>query len=169
MSLVDNIKSYSETLELSSDKKKLLDSFLSKGFPTTKDEEWKYTSLKKIISKDFSIEKNGTEISEIKLNKYSLGFENKIVFVDGKLISFASINNVSVSSFSDFENNKSDSISNLNSSLATSGFTIIVDKNSIIENPIEILFFNTIENNFTQYRNTISVGKNTQATTHKRI
>ena len=169
MSLVNNIKSYSETLELSSDKKKLLNSFLSKGFPTTKDEDWEYTSLKKIISKDFSIEKNGGEVSENKLNKYSLGFENKIVFVDGKLISFASINSVNISTFSDFKNSKSDSISNLNSSLATSGFTISVEKNSIVENPIEILFFNTIENNFTQYRNTISVGENSEARFIERI
>ena len=56
MSLIDNIKSYSEKLNLSKDKRHELDLFLEKGFPTTKDENWKYTSLKKIVSDNFSIE-----------------------------------------------------------------------------------------------------------------
>ena len=45
MGLIENLKSYSEEIQISDDKKDLLDSFLSNGFPTTKDEEWKYTSL----------------------------------------------------------------------------------------------------------------------------
>ncbi len=163
MGLINNIKSYSETLELSSDKREIFDSFLSEGFPTTKDEEWKYTSLKKIISEDFLIEETGTKIDEITINKYSLGYKDKIVFVDGKLISKPEISNVKISTFSDFKSYGTDAISKLNASLSKSGFTITVDKNSIIEKPIEILFFNTVENNFTQYRNSISVGENSEA------
>lgn len=169
MGLVNNIKSYSESLKLSSDKQKILDTFFSEGFPTTKDEEWKYTSLRKIISEDFLIEEKGSKISENEITKYSLGFENKIVFIDGKLILSPEVKNVSISSFSDFETTNYDSIQNLNSSLTTKGFTIEVAANSVIENPIEILFFNTVENNFTQYRNTISVGENAEVKFIERI
>ena len=56
MGLINNIKSYSEGIQISVDKKEILSSFLLNGFPTTKDEEWKYTSLKKVIANEYSIE-----------------------------------------------------------------------------------------------------------------
>ena len=56
MGLIENLKSYSEEIQISEDKKDLLNSFLSNGFPTTKDEEWKYTSLKKVIANEYSVE-----------------------------------------------------------------------------------------------------------------
>ena len=87
MSLIENLKSYSEGIKISSNKNQLLNSFFEKGFPTIQDEEWKYTSLKKLISEDYSIEKNGSLLSDLDISNHSLGFENKIVFSDGKLIS----------------------------------------------------------------------------------
>ena len=44
-----------------------------------------------------------------------------------------------------------------------------MDKNTVLENPIEILFFATTENNFSQYRNLISVGGNTEVKFVERI
>ena len=46
MGLLDSIKKYKDKHLI---KNEALDSFLIEGFPTTKNEEWKYTSLKKII------------------------------------------------------------------------------------------------------------------------
>ena len=46
MGLVDSIKKYKDKHLI---KNEALDTFLIEGFPTTKNEEWKYTSLKKII------------------------------------------------------------------------------------------------------------------------
>ena len=162
MGLINNIKSYSERLNLSSEKLEELNSFLSGGFPTIKDEDWKYTSLKKLVAKEYAINQKGSSVSEEQITEHSLGFSDKIIFVDGVLISKTEISNVSISDYSDFKSCGIDAISKLNASLTTSGFTITVDKNSIIEKPIEILFFNTVENNFTQYRNTISVGENSE-------
>jgi len=54
--LIENLKSYSDGVQISGEKKELFTSFMSKGFPTTKDEEWKYTSLKKIVTKEYTIE-----------------------------------------------------------------------------------------------------------------
>ena len=162
MSLIENLKSYSKGINISSDKKKLLTSFFEKGFPTIQDEEWKYTSLKKLISEDYSIEKNGIILSDLDISNHSLGFENKIVFSDGKLISTPKIKGITFSDFSDFECSDSDSILKLNSALANNGFTIKVDNNTISDEIIEILFFTTTENSFNQYRNQIIIGDNAE-------
>ena len=169
MGLIENLKSYSEGVQISGEKKELFTSFMSKGFPTTKDEEWKYTSLKKIVTKEYTIENTGEIIDSSTVEKYSLGFENRIIFSDGKLIGSPNIKGVSINGFSNFGSNTTDSILQLNKALAQNGFTISVDKNTVIESPIEILFFSTTENNFSQYRNLISVGDNTEVKFVERI
>ena len=170
MGLSDNIKSFSEKEKLGTEKNGLLQSFLAKGFPTIKEEEWKYTSLKKIVADDFSVEGNGATISEKDIKKYSLGLQYKIVFCGGKLISKPSIDGVSISDFSEFKTLNNDSISGLNSSLAKKGFTIKVAKNTVVENPIEILFFTSPkQDNFVQYRNNIMVEENAQIKFVERI
>jgi len=167
--LIENLKSYSEGVQISTEKKELFTSFMSKGFPTTKDEEWKYTSLKKIVTKEYTIENTGEIIDSSTVEKYSLGFENRIIFSDGKLIGSPNIKGVSINGFSNFGSNTTDSILQLNKALAQNGFTISVDKNTVLESPIEILFFATTENNFSQYRNLISVGDNTEVKFVERI
>ena len=169
MGLIENLKSYSEGVQISGEKKELFTSFMSKGFPTTKDEEWKYTSLKKIVTKEYTIENTGEIIDSSTVEKYSLGFENRIIFSDGKLIGSPNIKGVSINGFSNFESNTTDSVLQLNKALAQNGFTISVDKNTVLESPIEILFFATTENNFSQYRNLISVGDNTEVKFVERI
>ena len=169
MGLIENLKSYSEGVQISAEKKELFTSFMSKGFPTTKDEEWKYTSLKKIVTKEYTIENTGEIIDSSTIEKYSLGFENRIIFSDGKLIGSPNIKGVSINGFSNFGSNTTDSILQLNKALAQNGFTISVDKNTVLENPIEILFFATTENNFSQYRNLISIGDNTEVKFVERI
>ena len=162
MGLIENLKSYSEEIQISDDKKDLLDSFLSNGFPTTKDEEWKYTSLKKVIANEYNIENKGQVVDDSVIEKYSLGFENQIIFSDGKLINTPTIRGVSISDFSEFESNTTDSMLALNKSLSQNGFTISLDKNTVVENPIEILFFSTTKNNFSQYRSQIIIGDNAE-------
>ena len=170
MGLIENIKSFSDKENLSVEKNGLLQSFLAKGFPTIKQEDWKYTSLKKIVADNFSVEGNGVAISESDIKKFTLGLQYKIVFLGGTLISKPSIEGVSISDFAEFETKNSDAISGLNSALAKKGFTIKVDKNTVVENPIEILFFtNTETNNFVQYRNNIVVEENAQIKFVERI
>ena len=162
MGLIENLKSYSDKLDLSAERKEILNSFLTHGFPTTKDEEWKYTSLKKIVANEYAIESTGEIIDASTIEKYSLGFENRIIFSDGKLINTPEIKGVSISGFTEFESSTTDSVLQLNKALAQNGFTISVDKNIVLESPVEILFFATTENNFSQYRNLISVGDNAE-------
>jgi len=160
--LIKNIKSYSEGIQISAKKREILTSFLSNGFPTTKDEEWKYTSLKKVIANEYSIENKGEIIDSSIIEKYSLGLKNKIIFSDGKLINTPIIKGVNINDFSEFESANTDSILQLNKALSQNGFTISVDKNTVLESPIEILFFSTTVNGFSQYRNQISIGENSE-------
>jgi Fe-S cluster assembly protein SufD len=162
VSLIENLKSYSEGIKISSNKNQLLNSFFEKGFPTIQDEEWKYTSLKKLISEDYSIEKNGSLLSDLDISNHSLGFENKIVFSDGKLISTPKMEGIAFEDFSDFECSTADAFLQLSSALANNGFTIKVDSNTIVDGVIEILFFTTTENSFNQYRNQIIIGDNAE-------
>ncbi|CAI8363331.1 MAG: FeS cluster assembly protein SufD [Cryomorphaceae bacterium] len=162
MGLIKNIKSYSEGIQISAEKREILTSFLSNGFPTTKDEEWKYTSLKKVIANEYSIENKGEIIDSSIIEKYSLGLKNKIIFSDGKLINTPIIKGVNINDFSEFESANTDSILQLNKALSQNGFTISVEKNTVLESPIEILFFSTTVNGFSQYRNQISIGENSE-------
>ena len=162
MGLIDNLTTYAQQQNLSKDKRLLFDSFVQKGFPTIKDEEWKYTSLKKVIATEYTLESDSSEIDSSIIKKHSLGLEDKIVFLDGKLLYSPKIKGVSISDFSDFECRNNDAITELSSALAKSGFTITIDKNIVVENPIEILFFNSTKNSFAQYRNQILVGENSE-------
>lgn len=169
MNLIEKIISYSDKKSISSAKQAELNLFLTEGFPTTKNEEWKYTSLKKIINEDYSIEAIGKGLSDMEISKHSLGISDKLVFLDGVLVSKPSIKNITISDYSDFKGNSLDSLSRLNYSLGKSGYTISIDDNSIIENPIEILFLNSVEGNFKQYRNILNIGKNSEVTFIEKI
>ena len=162
MSLIDNLIAHAKTKQISTDNKLLFNSFLKKGFPTSKDEEWKYTSLKKIIKLDYILQFEEKNSKDLNLQNYSLGISDPIVFLNGNLHFFPKINGVKISGFSDFTCRNNDSIVELNAALANSGFSITVDKNIIVKKPIEVLFLNTVTNGFFQFRNHISVGENAE-------
>ena len=149
-------------LKLSPEKKVLFDSFLKKGFPTIDDEEWKYTPLKKIINSSYTLNNTPKKIDERLIKKHSLGLEHKIVFSNGEIIHSPTIKGVSISGFTQFSCTNNDAIAELNSALANRGFSLIVDKDTVVKSPIEILFFNSTENSFSQYRNKILVEENSE-------
>jgi Fe-S cluster assembly protein SufD len=67
--------------------------FENKGFPTKKEESWKYTSLNAILKNDYSVfpkHENTIEFPAVK--KYFLHEIDtyKVIFVDGKFSSFLS-------------------------------------------------------------------------------
>ena len=55
MALIDNLKLFTQNETLSLEKLNLFNDFLKIGFPTIKNEEWKYTSIKKIINRDYEL------------------------------------------------------------------------------------------------------------------
>ena len=158
MGLLDSIKKYKDKHLI---KNEALDTFLIEGFPTTKNEEWKYTSLKKVISHDYLIEDNSLEINDKEIEKYSLNIGSKIVFVNGELWQKPKLQGVKIQ-VNAFDNLKfNDSATSLNAGLAKKGYVIEVEKNLQLEKPLEILFLNKNKSNsFVQYRNKVVLNEN---------
>ena len=158
MGLLDSIKKYKDKHFI---KNEALDTFLIEGFPTIKNEEWKYTSLKKIIDHDYLIEDNSLEIDDKEIEKYSLNIGSKIVFINGELWQKPEIHGVKiqVNAFDNLTFN--DSATSLNAGLAKKGYVIEVEKNLQLEKPLEILFLNKNKSNsFVQYRNKVVLNEN---------
>ena len=158
MGLLDSIEKYCEDHVIKND---AITSFLKEGFPTTKDEEWKYTSLKKIVSDDYVLEDGASDISADEIKKHSLNIGEQIIFVNGVLHAKPDIKGLKIEPNVLKNLSYKDSISALNSGLAKNGYSISIDGGVALEKPLEILFLNKYEaNSFLQYRNNIVVGEN---------
>ncbi|MGB6152367.1 MAG: Fe-S cluster assembly protein SufD [Pricia sp.] len=139
--------------------------FETKGFPSKKEEAWKYTSLNSLQKVDFSIfprEGNSLEYKDVK--KYFLHEIDsyKIVFVDGIYSSYLSEtthDGVDICLMSsaltkpmykqviDVYFNKiasiDDSLTSLNTAFSREGAYIYIPKNKMPKKPVEIVHFAT--------------------------
>ena len=157
--------------------------FEDKGFPTKKDEAWKYTSLNKILKHDYSVFPKEINVLEYKdIKKYLLHEIDtyKIIFIDGKYSSHLSQtthDGIDVCLMSSaltkpkyqlvVENyfNKiaeKDSLTSLNTAFSKEGAYINIPKNKVVERPIQIINFSTGNESslMIQPRNLIVVGEN---------
>ncbi len=141
-------------------RKEAFDLFTSIGFPTTKDEEWKYTA----IDGDFLIGPDLTH-TKTKLKGIDLKIEssNRIVFIDGivdeEYTRLADVpEGVKIKSFTDafdeteFQANlgtivdtKANGFTALNFAFIEEGLFIYVPKNCKISSPIHVEFVSTKE------------------------
>ena len=125
-----DLKNISTSDNESLDRKKYLDLFLEKGFPNKKDENWKFTDLNYIISKNF---KNITNNFNFSLDeKFELinDFEHNYIFtINGSYKSCdirfedktkVKIENLKLSDGFDYQS--SNSLVNLNKALSQGGF-----------------------------------------------
>jgi len=157
--------------------------FEEKGFPSKKEEDWKYTSLNSILKEDYSVfpkQENALDYKDIK--KYFIHDIDtyKIIFIDGKYSSHLSQtthDGIDVCLMSSALNkpkyqliienyfNKAatkDSLSSLNTAFSSEGAYIHIPKNKIVRKPIQILHFSTGNESATmlQPRNLVVVDKN---------
>ena len=162
MELVEAIKKHSIANPISNiERGKALSHFLNNGFPTNKDEEWKYTSLKQLISNDFVIEAGGEEISQDEIDSSTLKTKNQIIFLNGVLVKKPEIEGVLITSFTDENPSFEDAFTALNAAYASNGYSINVEKNFHVEACIEVIFLSkNKKNNFIQYRNKIDLNEN---------
>ncbi len=159
-----------------------IDAFEKKGFPTKKDEEWKYTSLQSLLKKDYAIFTNSDEVTvELKdVKKYFIHEMDtyKIVFIDGIYSSFlsetthAGIDVCLLSSaiakpkyrmvidhyFNKIAKNK-ESFTDLNTAFTKEGAFIHITKNTIVPKPIQLIYLST-KDVFLQPRNLVIVDEN---------
>ena len=162
MGLIEAIKKYNLTNPISNvENSDAFSYFLNNGIPTNKDEEWKYTSLKKLVSNDFSVEAEGEEISQDELDKSTLKTKHQIIFLNGEMVKKPEINGVLVTSYTDKNPSFEDAFTALNAAYANNGYRIHVEKNVHLKDSIEVIFLSkNTTNNFIQYRNRIDLNEN---------
>jgi Fe-S cluster assembly protein SufD len=186
--LVSSFMAFEERIDVQSDlhdvRVQALKNFENKGFPTKKEEAWKYTSLNAILKNDFSVfpkQENAIEFKEVK--KYFLHEIDtyKVVFIDGVFSSFLSStthDGIDVCLMSSALNkpkykmvidnyfnqiaSKDESLTSLNTAFANEGAYINIPKSKVADKPIEIMYFSTDKEAalLVQPRNLIIVGEN---------
>ena len=158
--------------------------FEDKGFPTKKDEAWKYTSLNAILKKDFSVfPKNEVTIEFKDVKKYFLHEIDtyKVVFIDGVFSSHLSSTThdgidvclmssaltkpkykMVIDTYFNQIASKDESLTSLNTAFANEGAYINIPKSKVADKPIEIMYFSTGSEAalLVQPRNLVIVGEN---------
>ena len=181
---------FEEQLDLSSPIHEIrtssLKQFEALGFPTKKDEAWKYTSLAKLLKNDYSIfpkKETTTELKDVK--KYFLYDIDtyKVVFIDGIYSPFLSDTThdgidvcllsaaltkdkykATIETYFNTIAKKDESLTALNTAFTKEGAYIYIPKSVVAEKPIQILHFSTSEQGpmLFQPRNLIVVEENAQ-------
>lgn len=159
--------------------------FETVGFPSKKEEAWKYTSLKSILKEDYSVfpkQEDALDYKDVK--KYFIHDIDtyNIIFIDGKYSSHLSqtthdkmdvclmssaLNKERYKAVIDKHFNKiatKDSLSSLNTAFSSEGAYIHIPKSKVAEKPIQIIHFSTGNESalMLQPRNLIVVEENAQ-------
>ena len=163
-----------------------LKTFEALGFPSKKDEAWKYTSLAKLLKNDYSIfpkKESSIELKDVK--KYFL-YEidsYKVVFIDGIYSPFLSDTTHDgidvcllsaaltkpkyrevIEKYFNQVADKEERLTALNTSFAKEGAYVYVPKSVVAEKPIQIIHFSTGEQGdfLLQPRSLVVVEENAQ-------
>ncbi len=186
--LVSSFMAFEEQIDVNADlhdvRTLAIKNFENKGFPTKKEEAWKYTSLNAILKNDFSVfpkQENVVEFKDVK--KYFLHEIDtyKVIFVDGVFSSFLSSTThdgldvclmssaltkpkykMIIDEYFNKIASQEESLTSLNTAFASEGAYINIPKSKVVEKPIEIIYFSTgVEKALmVQPRNLIIVGEN---------
>jgi Fe-S cluster assembly protein SufD len=169
-------------------RKKALSTFSSLPFPTTKDEEWKYTNIAPLLKYNFIPSVPGVKLSsqEIKRFLFEELEHSLIVFVNGHYSEELSIikdlpEGVVIKSLAKAVNENKEIVTKyfgryasytdqvftaLSTAYTKDGAFVYIPQNRIVDVPLHILYLNTAEENklLVQPRNLFIAEKNSQAT-----
>jgi Fe-S cluster assembly protein SufD len=186
--MLASFMAFEEKIEANNDlhevRNQAIKNFENRGFPTKKEEAWKYTSLNAILKNDFSVfpkKENAIEFKDVK--KYFLHEIDtyKLVFIDGIFSSFLSSTThdgldvclmasaltkpkykMVIDAYFNQIANKEDSLTSLNTAFSYEGAYINIPKSKVVDKPIEIIYFSTGNEAalMVQPRNLVIVGEN---------
>ncbi len=166
--LVSSFMAFENTLDVDSPlhdiRTEAIKIFETEGFPTKREEDWKYTSLNSVLKHDYSVfpkHENALEFKDVK--KYFIHEIDsyKIIFIDGKYSSHlsktthdgldvclmsAALNKPKYRLIIENYFNKiapKDGLSSLNTAFSAEGAYIHIPKNKLVEKPIQIIHFST--------------------------
>ena len=169
-------------LSFKSVREKYIQQFDKEGFPTIKDEEWKYTNLLPLTKKDYAFENMDGNISKEQLEEFILTDTDTyfLVFINGVLskdLSTIKEEGFVVGSLK--HNNrqdilekywnsclpqKTDTLVAINTALSQEGAFIYVPKNVVVDKPIQVIYAssNVQQDLFLQTRALVVVEENAQ-------
>ena len=156
------------------DRKKNFELFLKGGFPNKKNENWKFSDLNYIISKNF---KNITNNDEYKFDeKIDLIHDfdhNRVILVNGLLNSYdlrfeekGKVKTETLKSLEGFHHQSKNNLDYLNKALSIGGFNLEVQQNYKCKKPIIIYnyFTDNLNDKIINNSNKIKVGQNSELT-----
>ena len=146
--------------------------FNQQGFPTRNHEDWKFSDINQIFSKNFkNLESFKNEIKPKSINFIKEFDHNHILMVNGKLenseFKFEDKNKIKIKSYNDSNfslNNEENSLINLNNALSNNGLFLEVADNYRFEKAIIIynVFTDDLKDNLLNNKNKIILGKNSE-------
>ena len=146
--------------------------FNQQGFPTRNHEDWKFSDINQIFSKNFkNLESFKNEIKPKSINFIKEFDHNHILMVNGKLenseFKFEDKNKIKIKSYNDSNfslNNEENSLINLNNALSNNGLFLEVADNYSFEKVIIIynVFTDDLKDNLLNNKNKIILGKNSE-------
>ena len=163
-------------------RKKAIEKFMESGFPTNKDEEWRFTNIAPLLKFNFtpSVLHNNLKLDQSEIERLLIKNlqVNLIVFINGRYEEDYSIilpqaEMIEVIDYSlnqsEFNNHylfseNDNGFSALNSAFSLDGAIIKIPDNLIVEDPVHLLFISGDKDNklLIQPRNIILTGKNCQ-------
>ncbi len=156
------------------DRKKNFEFFLKRGLPNKKNENWKFSDLNYIISKNFKNITNNDEYTfDEKIETIHDFDHNKVILVNGLLKScdlhFEEKSKVKIETLKSLESFHHQSINNLdflNKALSIGGFYLEVQQNYKCKKPIIIYNYFTpnLNNKIINNSNKIQVSQNSELT-----
>lgn len=187
--LISSFIAFEEHMDINSDihsiRNEAMKFFEATGFPTKKEEDWKYTSLNSVLKEDYSLfpkKEDALEYRDIK--KYFIHDIDtyKIVFLDGiysshlsettheKIDACLMSSALSKSKYKPIIDNyfnkiaPKNSLTSLNTAFSHEGAFINIPKNTAVDKPIQIINFasGNEASLMIQPRNLIVVGENSQ-------
>ncbi len=146
--------------------------FNQQGFPSRNQEDWKFSDINQIFSKNFkNLESFKNESKPKSINFIKEFDHNNILIVNGKLenseFKFEDKNKIKIKSFNDSNfsiNNQENSLINLNNALSNNGLFLEVADNYRFEKAIIIynVFTDDLKDNLLNNKNKIILGKNSE-------
>ncbi len=166
--LVSSFMAFEDTVDVHSAihdiRTEAIKNFEAEGFPSKRQEDWKYTSLNSVLKHDYSVfpkHENALEFKDVKQYFIHEIDSYKIIFIDGKYSSHLSQtthDGLDVCLMSSALNkpkyrlmienyfNKiapKNGLASLNTAFSAEGAYIHVPKNKLVEKPIQIIHFST--------------------------
>lgn len=158
--------------------------FAELGFPSTRNEEWKYTNVATLASNKFKLASEAPAVTQNDIAPFLFGAmeQSLLVFVNGRFLpklsrvlvqnkdvvidnlASALRNGGATSELAQYAAFEQEAFIALNTAFAHEGAFINVPSGAVVEAPIHLLYLSQSENEFAAHpRNLILLGKNSQA------